>query len=403
MKKTTKLLLAVLVVAVLCLSLAACDNHEHTYGDWTLTTAPTLTTEGSATRTCTGCEEKETVTVPALTDTSVWTATPNPAPTHTSAGKTDYTSVYGKVTVDVAKLGDEHTFNQKVIDAKYLKSEATCLEAAVYYYSCVCGESSKDHNGETFTDGEPLGHNCKFDSWKTKPTLTAGGVAQLKCEKCNDLKEENVASLADETVWTKVVSKHIDATCTAEGKDVYASESYGEVEVVLAKLAHSYAFVSWATEPTLTAGGVANLKCANCTDTKTENVAKLGDETVWTATVTAATYEADAYTTYTATVFGSEQKFTITDENTRLVAVFENKLYKGGMLFGSQDTFASENVFIDIGAKGVADDTFNKKNFSSSSDDGYGEYGDYGDYGPGAYSNQRLSLPLSTPQKERLP
>lgn len=392
MKKTTKLLLAVLVVAVLCLSLAACDNHEHTYGDWTLTTAPTLTTEGSATRTCTGCEEKETVTVPALTDTSVWTATPNPAPTHTSAGKTDYTSVYGKVTVDVAKLGDEHTFNQKVVDAKYLKSEATCLEAAVYYYSCVCGESAKDHNGETFTDGEPLGHNYKFDSWKTKPTLTAGGVAQLKCEKCNDLKEENVASLADETVWTKVASKHVDATCTAEGKDVYASESYGEVEVVLAKLAHSYAFVSWATEPTLTTGGVANLKCANCTDTKTENVAKLSDETVWTATVTAATYEADAYTTYTATVFGSKQKFTITDENTRLVAAFENKLYKGGMLFGSQNTFASENVFIDIGAKGVADDTFYKKNFSSSSDDGYGEYGDYGDYGPGTYSNQKIKF-----------
>lgn len=392
MKKTTKLLLAVLVVAVLCLSLAACDNHEHTYGDWTLTTAPTLTTEGSATRTCRGCEEKETVTVPALTDTSVWTATPNPAPTHTSAGKTDYTSVYGKVTVDVAKLSDEHTFNQKVVDARYLKSEATCLEAAVYYYSCVCGESAKDHNGETFTDGEPLGHNYKFDSWKTKPTLTAGGVAQLKCEKCNDLKEENVASLADETVWTKVASKHIDATCTAEGKDVYASESYGEVEVVLAKLAHSYAFVSWATEPTLTADGVANLKCANCTDTKTENVAELDDETVWTATVTAATYEADAYTTYTATVFGSEQKFTITDENTRLVAVFENKLYKGGMLFGSQNTFASENVFIDIGAKGVADDTFHKKNFSSSSDGDYGDYGEYGDYGLGTYSNQKIKF-----------
>lgn len=392
MKKTTKLLLAVLVVAVLCLSLAACDNHEHTYGDWTLTTAPTLTTEGSATRTCTGCEEKETVTVPALTDTSVWTATPNPAPTHTSAGKTDYTSVYGKVTVDVAKLGDEHTFNQKVVDAKYLKSEATCLEAAVYYYSCVCGESAKDHNGETFTDGEPLGHNYKFDSWKTEPTLTAGGVAQLKCEKCNDLKEENVASLADEAVWTKVASKHVDATCTAEGKDVYASESYGEVEVVLAKLAHSYAFVSWTTEPTLTTDGVANLKCATCTDTKTENVAKLSDETVWTATVTAATYEADAYTTYTATVFGSDQKFTITDENTRLVAVFENKLYKGGMLFGSYNTFASENVFIDIGAKGVADDTFYKKNFSSSSDDGYGDYGDYGDYGTGTYSNQKIKF-----------
>ena len=121
-------------------------------------------------------------------------------------------------------------------------------------------------------------------------------------------------------------------------------------------------------------------------------MAELGDETVWTATVTAATYEADAYTTYTATVFGSEQKFTITDENTRLVAVFENKLYKGGMLFGSQNTFASENVFIDIGAKGVADDTFNKKNFSSSSDGDYGDDGEYGDYGPGTYSNQKIKF-----------
>ena len=236
-----------------------------------------------------------------------------------------------------------------------------------------------------------LAHSYAFVSWATEPTLTTDGVAQLKCERCNDLKEENVASLADETVWTKVASKHVDATCTAEGKDVYASESYGEVEVVLAKLAHSYAFVSWKTEPTLTADGVANLKCANCTDTKTENVAKLSDATVWTATVTAATYEADAYTTYTATVFGSEQKFTITDENTRLVAVFENKLYKGGMLFGSYNTFASENVFIDIGTKGVADDTFYKKNTSSSTDDGYDEYGDYS-YSTGTYSNQKIKF-----------
>lgn len=391
MKKTTKLLLAVLLVAVLCLSLAACDNHEHTYGDWTLTIAPTLTTEGSATRTCTGCGETETVTVPALTDTSVWTATPNPAPTHTSAGKTDYTSVYGKVTVDVEKLGDEHVFDQKVVDAKYLKSEATCTEAAVYYYSCVCGESSKDHGGETFTNGEALGHSYKFDLWKTTPTLTAGGVAQMKCETCGDLKDENVASLADETVWTNVASKHIDATCTAEGKDVYASENYGEVEVVLAKLAHSYAFVSWATEPTLTEGGVANLKCANCTDTKTENIAKLSDATVWTATVTAATYEADGYTTYTATIYGSEQKFTITDENSRLVAAFEGKLYKGGMLFASHSTFASDSVFIDIGTKGVADDTFYKKNSSSSSDDGDDSDGSSG-YGTGTYSNQKIKF-----------
>ena len=48
-----------------------------------------------------------------------------------------------------------HKWEEKV-DAKYLKSAATCTESAVYYTSCsVCGETGT----ETFTHGEPLGHS----------------------------------------------------------------------------------------------------------------------------------------------------------------------------------------------------------------------------------------------------
>ena len=39
---------------------ALSDEHEHTFGEWKVTTAPTCTAEGVETRTCTECDEKET-------------------------------------------------------------------------------------------------------------------------------------------------------------------------------------------------------------------------------------------------------------------------------------------------------------------------------------------------------
>ena len=67
------------------------------YGDWTLVDKPTTTVTGSATRTC-SCGYVDEVEVPVLTDTTVWTAVVT-KPTHTEAGYTTYTSVYGEVEV----------------------------------------------------------------------------------------------------------------------------------------------------------------------------------------------------------------------------------------------------------------------------------------------------------------
>ncbi len=51
-----------------------------------------------------------------------------------------------------------HDFSNEVVDAKYLKSEATCAVAATYYKSCkYCGEKGTS----TFTAGNTLEH--KFD------------------------------------------------------------------------------------------------------------------------------------------------------------------------------------------------------------------------------------------------
>lgn len=79
------------------------DLVPHAYGAYTITVEPTATTKGSATRTCT-CEAVETVDVPVLTDTTVWTASVTTEPTYNAKGVKTYTSVYGTVTEDIAKL-----------------------------------------------------------------------------------------------------------------------------------------------------------------------------------------------------------------------------------------------------------------------------------------------------------
>ena len=227
--KRTKLLLALVAVVVLCLSLAACDSHTHTYGEWTLTTQPTETATGEATRTCTECGEAETVTVAALSDTTVWTASTTAA-THTEDGKTVYTSDYGTVEIKLPKLADNHVFDKQVVDAKYLKSEATCTEAAVYYKSCACGESSKEHGGETFTTGEALGHDFEHGTEvagsRKAATCIAEGEYKVKCSRCDEVKtitldiDSNAHDWDEGTITTP-------ATCSAKGVKTFTCKHDG--------------------------------------------------------------------------------------------------------------------------------------------------------------------------------
>ncbi len=413
--KRTKLLLALVAVVVLCLSLAACDSHTHTYGEWTLTTQPTETATGEATRTCTECGEAETVTVAALSDTTVWTASTTAA-THTEDGKTVYTSDYGTVEIKLPKLADNHVFDKQVVDAKYLKSEATCTEAAVYYKSCACGESSKEHGGETFTTGEALGHDFEHGTEvagsRKAATCIAEGEYKVKCSRCDEVttitlaidpnahdwdegtittpatcsaegvktftckhdsnhtKTESVAIDPDAHEWndgvittpatcsatgvktytcahnsnhTRTETVSVDpnahkaetdwtidtpATCTQNGSKSHHCEYCDaklDNEVIPATGHGEYQFVSWETEPTETAAGVANVKCGKCNAELTQEVAALTNP-MWTKTETPATYDAAGNKAYTATVFGSEQ--TINVAIARHIAPYEGKTYQ---------------------------------------------------------------------------
>ena len=86
--------------------------------------------------------------------------------------------------------GVNHIYNNKILASQYLKSEATCVDRAIYYYSCSCGEKGE----ETFTSGSPLGHRYNTAVVRNLPNGDAFGNTYQICFRCS---YENVQPLAN--------------------------------------------------------------------------------------------------------------------------------------------------------------------------------------------------------------
>lgn len=210
--KRNKIMFVIAIVAILAVLFVACDEgtqpeHTHTYGAWTVTTAPTEDTAGSATRAC-ACGDVQTTTVAKLSDTSVWTVTVSQDATHETAGFKAYKSAdFGTFTVTVPK--GEHTYG--------------------------AWEISKE------------------------PTETETGIARKYCA-CGHYDEAVLAVLTNATVWTKTTE---GATHQTPGREIYTSE-YGVVTIVTDAIQHVYG--EWASNN----DGTHSRVC-DCGDTQTEN------------------------------------------------------------------------------------------------------------------------------------
>ena len=84
-------------------------------------------------------------------------------------------------------------FDKKIVENKYLKSEATCENKAIYYYSCNCGEKGS----LTFEHSEPLGHDFANYVYNNDAICEVDGTETATCENgcgSNDTKtKENTA------------------------------------------------------------------------------------------------------------------------------------------------------------------------------------------------------------------
>ena len=185
-----------------------------------------------------------------------------------------------------------HDYSKKNTDSKYLKSEATCTEAAVYYYSCECGEKGTD----TFTSGKPLGHNWNEGEVTKEPTEKEEGIKQYKCTRCGETKTESIAKLNHTHVFDKkvVAPNYIKskATCT-EPAEYYLSCECGEAgtETFISgtALGHDWDDGEIKKEATIWEEGIKTYRCkrTGCNETKTEVIPcidpnfKVGDTVVF--------------------------------------------------------------------------------------------------------------------------
>ena len=179
------------------------DAHEHN-GNWT------SNGDGTHSRHCT-CNAVETV--------------------NCSGGKATCTA---KAVCEVCKAeyGEKlpHDFTAETVNAKYLKSAATCTEKAVYYKSCaVCGLSSKGTADEaTFFSGNALDHD--WGDWtpssnKTHTRTCKKDSTHTETKNCADDNKDHVCDTCGATL-----TQHSGGTasCAAPATCGYCGKPYGE-------------------------------------------------------------------------------------------------------------------------------------------------------------------------------
>lgn len=136
-----------------------------------------------------------------------------------------------------SQSSEEHPYNQKVVDDKYLASEATCTEPATYYYSNDLGEAGT----ETFTYGDPLGHDLTHHEEVASTCSVAGTAEYWECSRCGKL-------FSDEAATTEISEP--EALPLAE-------HTYGEWEI---SSESAYPNMVWTRT------------CSVCGETETKNV-----------------------------------------------------------------------------------------------------------------------------------
>ena len=226
----------------------------HDWDDGTVTTAPTETTPGVRTFTCSGCDQTRTETIPAT-------------------GAHDY-----QFTKTVAP---------------------TCTDGGYDLYTCSgCGATER----RNLTDA--AGHKWDGGTVTTAPTETTPGVRTFTCTVCGDIREETIpATGAHDYQFTKTVAP----TCTDGGYDLYTCSGCGATERrnLTDAAGHKWDGGTVTTAPTETTPGVRTFTCSGCGATEKRNLTDAAGHKWDGGTVTTAPTETTpGVRTFTCTVCG---------------------------------------------------------------------------------------------------
>ena len=200
----------------------------HVWGNGVVTTAPTETTPGVRTFTCTVCGQTRTETIPAT-------------------GAHDY---------------------------RFTKTFApTCTDGGYDLYTCSgCGATEQ----RNLTDA--AGHKWDGGTVTTAPTETTPGVRTFTCTVCGQTRTETIpATGAHDYRFTKTFAP----TCTDGGYDLYTCSGCGATERrnLTDAAGHKWDNGTVTTAPTETTPGVRTYTCSGCDQTRTEAIPATGAST----------------------------------------------------------------------------------------------------------------------------
>ena len=279
----------------------------HDWGNGVVTTAPTETTPGVRTFTCTVCGQTRTEAIPAtgthdyqftktvdptctdggydlytcsgcgaterrnLTDAAghKWDGgTVTTAPTETTPGVRTFTcTVCGQTRTETIPATGAH-------DYQFTKNVApTCTDGGYDLYTCSgCGATER----RNLTDA--AGHKWDGGTVTTAPTETTPGVRTYTCTICGQTRTETIhATGAHDYQFTKNVAP----TCTDGGYDLYTCSGCGATERrnLTDAAGHKWDGGTVTTAPTETTPGVRTFTCTVCSQTRTEAIPATGAST----------------------------------------------------------------------------------------------------------------------------
>ena len=200
----------------------------HVWGNGVVTTAPTETTPGVRTRTCTVCGDIREETIPAT-------------------GAHDY------------------RFTKTV--------DPTCTDGGYDLYTCSgCGATER----RNLTDA--AGHKWDGGTVTTAPTETTPGVRTFTCTVCSQTRTEAIPATGPHDYrFTETVAP----TCTDGGYDLYTCSGCGATERrnLTDAAGHKWDGGTVTTAPTETTPGVRTFTCTVCGQTRTEAIPATGAST----------------------------------------------------------------------------------------------------------------------------
>ena len=255
------------------------DAKGHSY-ESKVTVEPGCTSTGVITYTC-YCGDVYTERIPAAGHNYVSEVT---APTCTTVGYTTHTcTVCGSSYKDSTVAATGHSYVSEVT------KQPGCTTTGTMTYTCSCGSSYTEEIA-------PLGHS--YNAVVTAPTCTEEGYTTHTCTACGDSYVDSYVAATGHAYQSVTTAP----TCTEDGYTTHTCANCGDsyVDSKVAALGHSHV-ANVTTEPGCTTAGVMTYTCS-CGDTYTEEIPMLGHD--YTSVVTAPTCTEGGYTTHTCTVCG---------------------------------------------------------------------------------------------------